>query len=159
MFHGSEKWPVVGIVKGGGYPPPAKPAFRRPLRPYTPYSYLGPLYPYQPPRSSAPLALDHPARRRTVRPLIRTVLTDTTPRPSPDVPRRAAGRKRAGVSSRSSVPSIAKWGIPLDAPPLPHRSIVCAKRAIRREVLFATQGTGAGSRSPRIRTLDSKTRC
>lgn len=146
----------------GGYTPPSYTPQIAPFRRYTARPLIGPLPPYRVshyyPPSASP-TLDHPARRRTVRPLIRTVLTDTTPRPSPDVPRRAAGRKRAGVSSRSSVPSIAKWGIPLDAPPLPHRSIVCAKRAIRREVLFATQGTGAGSRSPRIRTLDSKTRC
>jgi len=143
--------------------PPAKPRFYAPTRVYKPRSYLDPLSPYLSPVSdsaSASPTLDHPASRRTVRPLIRTVLTDTRgsfpSRRSPDVPRRAQGRS---ATARPSMKTMLSWGFPLAAPPVFNRAVICAKRAIRREVLFAIRGTGAGSRSTRRFTKDSKERC
>lgn len=87
---------------------------------------------------------------RTVRAaLMRTVRTDTTfrqsthPKPprrhSPDVPNRAFAR-------------MSSWNTPWpELPVLGHtpfnRAVTCARRAIRREVLFATERTnGSGSK-------------
>lgn len=142
--------------EGGSYPPSSfRPANPPPEPPYTFRawrSYTPPVVPYRPPPARAPLALVHPASRRTVRPLIRTVLTDTRQgtRRHLDVSRRAVLR------SRSPSPwTTDPW---VETPPLP-RSLTCARRSIRKEVLFALGQTGSGSRSPRRRTAESKTRC
>lgn len=106
--------------------------------------------------------LVHPARDpgrsgnppRTVRPLIRTVLTDTNkPRRtnSPTVLSRASSR--ASIWSRS-LPE------PYSRPPqLPQRAIKCAKDAIRREVLFAIKGAGGSGRKYPGRKSPTKTNC
>lgn len=87
-------------------------------------------------------------------PLMRTVLGDTvTTRPasihrgrmfSPSLPVRASGR----VQGRDKLVSLE---YPLGQVPveMPRRAVECAKRQIRREVLFATDRTSRGSRSPR----------
>lgn len=144
--------------RGGSSPPPEY-RFIAPPRLYRPRSYLWPVDPYLPPVSPSPSAspfASSTARRRTVRPLIRTVLTDTRQvyqaRRSPDVPRRAAARR--------STRQISPWGpISMDATPPLARDLTCAKRSIRREVLFAIKGTGVGSRSSRRITAESKVRC
>lgn len=140
----------------GGISPPANPPFRPYQRPHKRLSLIGPLPPYRglsTPLPSAPLALDHTARRRTVRSLIRTVLTDRDPRTQTrshlDVSRRAVLRSR-----RSPGP----WSLNPEVIPSP-RAFTCARRSIRREVLFAIRGTGKGSRSPRRHTSESKVRC
>ena len=140
----------------GGISPPAKPAFKAPLRPSVPLLYPRPLPPYRYGSvnlSSAPLALGHTARSRTVRSSIRTVLTDRDPRNETrrhlDVSRRAVFRSRTPLDPWSVLPEHS----------LHPRNFTCARRSIRREVLFAIRGTGKGSRSPRRFTAESKVRC
>jgi len=150
--------------QGGSYSPPANPPQIR-HQPFKAWrNYTPPVVPYPPPPVRAVKRLDHPANRRTVRPLIRTVLTDT------QSPRQATRRhldvsRRAVLRSRSPSPwttgPLADFGpdVYVESPPLP-RSLTCARRTIRKEVLFALGQTGSGSRSPRrYRTPDSKTRC
>lgn len=93
-------------------------------------------------------------------PLIRTVLeipSSSQPPPrrglrsSPVVAVRATGR-----SSQKRVRSPFLNATTL-TPQLTERAIICAKRTIRREVLFARKRTGKGARSPRRRP--SKVRC
>lgn len=143
----------------GGYTPPSETRFYAPQRPATPFSLIGPLPPYRggfPARRSAPPALDHPATARTVRPLIRTVLTDTRPRSGTrthlDVSRRALTRTRTRLNPWSPV----AFG---DTPTVYPRAFICARRAIRREVLFAIKATGRGAGAPRRFTANSKVRC
>lgn len=107
--------------------------------------------------------LVHPARdprgvkttHSTVRPSIRTVLTDTNVaysagRPSPSVPRRATGRSNLWYRSLPE---------PYSAPPqLPGRAVRCAKDAIRREVIFAA-GVGGSRRKYSGRKSPSSTNC
>lgn len=115
--------------RGGSYPPQSPPstfAFRQPPEATI---YL---------RTRA-TPLDHPVFvSRTVRPpLIRTVRRDTYSRNfnkgrSPDLPSRAVARMRSWTTFQN--------------PPL-QRALTCARRSIRREVLFALgRGNGAGSR-------------
>lgn len=93
----------------------------------------------------------------TVRSLIRTVLPERgwPVRPSrlrsPLVPVRASMRS-SGKAARS--PFLNATTV---TPQLAERAITCAKRTIRREVLFATRRTGAGSASPR--RPKSKVKC
>lgn len=142
-----------------GYTPPSRVPFPAPLRPRTPFSFTGPLPPYRGESSNRLArvpALDHPARPRSVRSLMRTVLTDTRPRSATraglDVSRRAVTRSRS-LPSLWSPGSFFQVRVPLP------RAFTCAKRAIRREVLFAINGTGKGSRSSRLHTADSQVRC
>lgn len=143
----------------GGYTPPRETHRPAPVWRYTARPLVGPLPPYRGPhyyQPSAPPALDHPARRRTVRPLIRTVLTDTRPRSGTrshlDVSRRAVLRSRTPPNPWE-LASFHSSG------PLYHRNFVCARRSIRREVLFAIKGTSRGSGAPRRRSPDSNVRC
>lgn len=101
------------------------------------------------------------SRLRPVRsPLIRTVLVDSSYQPpprhrgsprSPTVQVRATGRS-SDVKLRS--PFLNAQTI---TPELTERAIICAKRTIRREVLFASKKTGKGAKSPR--KPQSKVRC
>ncbi|UIB81357.1 hypothetical protein [Flyfo microvirus Tbat1_66] len=124
--------------RGGSYSPPT-PRRQRPS-----YRLSDPLS-YSPTRTQV---LDHPVwASRTVRPpLIRTVLRDTplrklNNRRSPDVPARALARMKPWTT--------------FETEPFP-RAVTCARRTIRREVLFATRQTnGAGSRG----VPKSKERC
>lgn len=102
--------------------------------------------------------LDHPAdtlrARNSTPPLMRTVSGDriTGTRQSPVV------RSRATYRSRRITP--AEGFKTLSSPQLTERSQVCARRSIRREVLFAIKATGRGSGSgKRRRTPTSKMRC
>lgn len=153
--------------EGGFYPPsrsppPANPALRTPYTFRAWRSYTPPVVPYRPPRPRASPTLVHPARPlRTVRPLIRTVRTDTIS------PRRATrthldAMRRAVLRSRSPSP----WSVRIvdrspfvESAPLPRTSI-CARRVIRKEVLFALGQTGAGAAQKfRPRNPDSNVRC
>lgn len=104
---------------------------------------------------------DIPVRPYPVRSsLIRTVLAER------DVPQLPPFRSRPNsplVAVRASMrsnpkaarsPFFVAQGI---QPQLADRAILCAKRGIRREVLFAYRQTGKGSRSPR--RSPSKVRC
>jgi len=143
----------------GGYSPPPEYRSTLPVSRYKPRAYLTPLYPYRgsvfTPSSASP-TLDHPARPRTVRPLIRTVLTDTHPRNQTrahlNVSRRAVFRGRTPVNPWDP-DSFHSSG------PLYERNFICARRSIRREVLFALKATGRGAGAPRRRTEESKVRC
>lgn len=150
---------------GGELAPPRSPPANPPLRPYTFRAWRGytpPVVPYRPPPASRPYGLVHPAKpaRRTVRPLIRTVLTDTLS------PRRGTrthldAMRRAVLRSRSASPWSgfqALFSAEVN-PPLP-RADICGRRSIRKEVLFALGRTGSGSGSKtRRRTPESKVRC
>lgn len=132
-------------------------------------------YSYGPARRTLTKSLDHtagpprafswlsdpgldPVFHRSVRtPLIRTVLPEPvrvpqrSQRSSPVVSSRATGR-----SSDVQVRSPFRGAVFL-TPQLTERAIACAKRGIRREVLFATKRTAKGSGSPR--KPPSKWRC
>lgn len=156
MFHGVMMARSRRKRSAGGYPPPAKPVFKPYQRSYNRVTPPRALPPYRYGLSrllSAPLALDHPAKARTVRPSIRTVLTDRDPRTETrrhlDVSRRAVFRSRTLVNPWEVLPEHS----------LHPRNFTCARRSIRREVLFAIGGTGKGSKSPRRHTADSKVRC
>lgn len=93
-------------------------------------------------------------------PLIRTVLVEPEvlqPRPrrgqmaSPAVQSRATGRSS---DRRIRSPFL---NATMVTPELTERAILCAKRSIRREVLFATKQTGKGAKSPK--PFRSKVRC
>lgn len=76
--------------------------------------------------------------------LMRTVLGDRTAglatRSSPVVRSRATGRSRL----------VTPWEqARFISPQLTNRAMVCARRSIRREVLFAIKGTGKGSKAKR----------
>lgn len=93
-------------------------------------------------------------------PLIRTVLPEPAPPvrlfPKPGI-RSALIRTRAtGRSSDRVTRSPFNQAVML-SPELTQRAIICAKRTIRKEVLFATKRTGKGSKSPR--RSPSKVRC
>lgn len=99
---------------------------------------------------------DRPVRS----PLIRTVRIEREPfyapprsgkRQSPTLAVRATFR-----SSDAPIRSPFK-GATMVTPELTQRALECARRGIRREVLFATKRTGKGSVSPKKRY--SKTRC
>lgn len=111
------------------------------------------------PLSVLALSLRSPRLSRTVRPLIRTVRTDTArrhlhlrSRPSPDV--LAAARPWLPPSSNQVIFGGASLSLPVFSPLATpsadkrlHKAFVCAKRSIRRSVLLAkNQGNGAGSR-------------
>lgn len=145
------------------YTPPVNRVYRASPRLYTPLRIVGPLPPYTAlytPRRSAPHALVHPATARHSRYLIRTVLTDTRPRAGTrtnlDVSRRAVGRGRFLPDRRSQDPRSLYPMVP--APTL-NRAFICARRSIRREVLFAIKATSRGSGSPRRHTKNSTVRC
>lgn len=102
-------------------------------------------------------AFDPPS---TVRPLIRTVLVEPAiqqkpvisgSRESPLLRSRATGRSSDRLT-RS--PFLNAQTV---SPELTMRALECAKRSIRREVLFATRQTGKGARSPKA--PPSKWRC
>lgn len=88
---------------------------------------------------------------RTVRsPLIRTVPRDTTSRfnrrPSPDLPHRTIGRSSSWTTYMEAIASV-PFSDRTERYQDLKRPLTCARRAIRREVLFALrQGNGAGSR-------------
>lgn len=90
-------------------------------------------------------ALDHPVLPRTVRPpLMRTVLRDTVTLPNrrqTDLPTRAIGRVSSWTTYLQGI---------INQPPKDQRlfrATKCARRQIRREVLFAHNKTnGSGSR-------------
>lgn len=124
--------------RGGWYTPPDPPAQRLVMRQIGPTLYL---------RTRA-RALDHPVfAPRTVRPpLMRTVLRDTTSR-------KFNNRRQADLPARA-LARMKSWPT-FETPPLP-RALTCARRQIRREVLFAMRaGNGAGSRG----VPKSKERC
>lgn len=125
-------------------------------------------------RRSPTQSLDHTANRRpqreplplsTVRyPLMRTVLGDRmSPRIRPPAgafqPSRAspAAVVRGSTRARSTAKRLSSPFLQstLLMQSVPERAMVCARRHIRREVLFATKRTGGkGARRPR-----SKVRC
>lgn len=141
---------VSGWVSGRGVPPPSLslPARRFPTAlPAVPSYY----------RLTRPPARPSVSRLPTVRPLLmRTVFTDTTfsrrrtpargvptlnRRPSPDLPNRSIDRS---LSLNAYLDRA--WPVLSDKIPL-QRATHCARRQIRREVLFALHRTnGAGSR-------------
>jgi len=92
-------------------------------------------------------------------PLISTVLDDTTPiqRPrgllsSPTVSSRA--------TQRTKTPYNKRFQSLLVSPQLTERSLACARRSIRREVIFALRKQGKGAQSPkRRRTTQSERKC
>lgn len=115
--------------------------------------------------------LDYPAERfsdgvpRARRPVrynsISTGLNDSRPVPrslfrgspvSSLYPVRATFRTRS-VSPGLDVRSVIR------GKELPARALDCAKRVIRKEVLFALGRTGRGARSPRRRRRESSTKC
>lgn len=143
----------------GGYTPPRQTAFNPPVWRYTARPLIGPLPPYRGSvfaRRSAPRSLDHPATTRPVRYLMRTVLTDTRPRSATrsglDVSRRAVTRSRVPINPWSAD----TWA---SSGPLYARNFTCARRSIRREVLFAIKGTSRGAGARRRHTVQSKVRC
>lgn len=87
--------------------------------------------------------LPEPERSRSIKPRKRTQ--------SPTLPVRATFRSSDRVVKS---PFLIATG---NTPQLPERAIHCAKRGIRREVLFATKSTGQGAKSPRRKR--SKVRC
>lgn len=114
----------------------------------------------QPPRSDAPL------RRATSRPWgdLASVVRPSTPRPASVVyqtnrirqtllaaySRRVADSLRKPPNRAPGAVSFGSWRLPpfsrLAQPPEPIRAAsVCARRSIRREVLFALRRRGAGS--------------
>lgn len=100
--------------------------------------------------------LDHTAEpsvlHHSTPPLMRTVLGDRLAgtRQSPVVRSRASGRSR---------PVTPMQQVRLISPELTERAMVCARRSIRREVLFAIKGTGRGAKSKRKYSARSKVRC
>lgn len=93
-------------------------------------------------------------------PLIRTVLEIPDFQPTP--PRRSTPRSvvvQARATGRSSDKAIRSpfLNATMVTPELTERAMLCARRGIRREVLFATKRTGKGARSPRRKP--SKVRC
>jgi len=90
-------------------------------------------------------------------PLIRTVLDDTTNRrvgisAPPTLPVRASGRVRPAAQRQAA---RTPWSGMFDS--LPERALQCARRAIRREVLFATNQRRKGAGGTRRR--QSEWRC
>lgn len=86
-----------------------------------------------------------PARRSfTVRPLIRTVVGDT---------RKRVLAPRRFVSPESRFISVMNNALPLGRPSL------CARRSVRREVIFARGGQGKGSYARKRYTSNSFIRC
>lgn len=104
---------------------------------------------------------DSPVRYPLIRtvPVERAFVPSYTPRlravgvSSPAVAVRATGRSSDRAYRN---PMLQATGI---TPELTERAIVCARRTIRREVLFASKRTGKGSHSPKRYTLNSKKRC
>lgn len=96
----------------------------------------------------------------TVRPLIRTVLVEPAPYQPP--PRRGK-RQSPTVAVRATFRSTDRstrspfLNATMVSPQLTERAILCAKRNIRREVIFATKRTGKGASAPRRKP--SKVRC
>ncbi|AZL82754.1 hypothetical protein [Apis mellifera associated microvirus 48] len=97
----------------------------------------------------------------TVRPLIRTVL------PEPDTgfqaPPRRGKRSSPAVAVRATMRSSDRvtrspyLNATMFTPDLTARAILCAKRSIRREVIFATKSAGRGAKAPRRKR--SKVKC
>jgi len=119
-------------------------------------------------RRSPTQSLDHTANGRPnwepvplspVRnPLMRTVLGDTAQRRSPSLPVKPAARRSPTVAVRASGRSSQRQikspflNATLLTPQLSQRAMLCARRTIRREVLFAVKRTSkgsSGSRRPR----------
>lgn len=92
-------------------------------------------------------------------PLIRTVLVDSNYQPAPRRGIRASPVVRSRATGRSSQRRVRSPFLNATTltPQLTERAILCAKRTIRREVLFAVKRTGRGARSPR--RPRSKVRC
>lgn len=100
--------------------------------------------------------LDHPARAsagRTSTPyLMRTVqMTPARDRPSPMARARSIFRVSSNNPYKFRVLTLDKPAV------LPDRAFTCARRSIRKEVLFALRQTGKGSKSPR--RPKSKVKC
>lgn len=97
----------------------------------------------------------------TVRSLIRTVLPEPVPRFQ--APPRRGKRLSPAVAVRATMRSSDRavrspfQNATMVTPDLTSRAILCAKRSIRREVIFATKSTGKGSRAPRRKR--SKVKC
>lgn len=118
---------------------------------------------------SHPEALGQTARSPGYRPaplpsaftLIRTVLAEPAPGfvspPRRGKPRSPLVSVRATDRSSDYQAKRFTWNPTALHPELTQRSIHCARRGIRREVLFATRRTGKGAKAPRRR--QSKTRC
>lgn len=115
--------------------------------------------------------LDYPAERfseglpRSKRPvrynLISTGLNDS--RPVPRAGFRGSARSslfsvRATLRTRSVSPGVDVRSV-IRGKELPVRALDCAKRVIRKEVLFALRRTGRGSKSPRRRRRESSVKC
>lgn len=98
--------------------------------------------------------------RPTVRPLIRTVLVEPETFSAP--PRRGK-RQSPTLAVRATIRSTDRrtrspyLNATMVTPQLTERALECAKRSIRREVIFATRKTGKGARSPR--RTPSKVKC
>jgi hypothetical protein len=121
-------------------------------------------------RVARPLAL--PASRFPTRParysnrqLVRNPLISTKPADTIVKQRRPIGVSgysswaAAIATDRSRFPKFA-FHFPFEAPVILNRAFACARRTIRREVLFAIRGTGKGSKKLfRKRTKNSKEVC
>lgn len=120
------------------------------------FSSPGPSYPATDDLARLLGPLDHPASvsetQHSTPPLMRTVPGDRIPgsRSSP------LARSRASIRSRAVTP----WEqARLLSPQLTARALICARRSIRREVLFAIKGTGKGAKARRNYTKSTKVRC
>lgn len=93
-----------------------------------------------------------------VRPLIRTVRIDSAP-PQPRLVKRQSPLVQVRATMRSSDRAARSPFLNATAvtPQLADRAILCAKRTIRREVIFANRKTGKGSGAPRRKR--SKVKC
>lgn len=92
-------------------------------------------------------------------PLIRTVLVDSVYQPRPQRGRPNSPVAQARATGRSSDRRIRSpfLNATMLTPELTERALICARRGIRKEVLFATKRTGKGAKSPK--RYRSKVRC
>lgn len=115
---------------------------------YGPFFYPSGYHPSQGLARRTYEPLDHPARPSTrldsTLYLMRTVqMTPARDRPSPLARARSIHRVSSPYRYRFRVLSLDKPAV------LPERAFVCARRQVRKEVLFALRQTGKGARSPR----------
>lgn len=103
-------------------------------------------------------------RNKPVRPSIRTVLEISSPPrrakyPAPSRGKRQSPQLAVRATGRSTDRQIRSpfLNATMLTPELTERALVCARRNIRREVIFAQRKTGKGSRSPK--RIPSKVRC
>jgi len=92
------------------------------------------------------------ARTFRATPVQVTRLSNVAIRPSGNVYRPARGVKRM----RTETPALGRDGLAFT---MPKSVLVCARRKMRKEVLFAKRKTGKGSRSIKRRNIWSEIKC